>query len=235
VPEHIFFDLDHTLWDFTANSREALSDLYTEFNLAEKKVDLSGFISQYEYQNERCWARYRENKMRKAYLNYQRFYLTLSDFGLQDRWLARQMGRAYLELSPQKLKLIPNAIDVLNALSGKANLHIITNGFQEIQHQKIQRTGLSPFFQQVITSERASAKKPSARIFNLAMKLTDAQPNNCLMIGDDLNTDIEGASQVGWKTIWFNRKNQEFNQNAIPKDTRVINSLLSIPNLIKNI
>tara|TARA_B110001450_G_scaffold9074_1_gene9036 strand:- start:267 stop:962 length:696 start_codon:yes stop_codon:yes gene_type:complete len=213
--KHLFFDLDRTLWDFETNSFNELVNLYHCHNLHQKGISLSEeFVKVYKKINEKCWERYRENTLSKENLRFERFKQTLEYFGIYDLELSIKIGDDYVKNSPYRTILIPNAIELLSELQPNYKLHIITNGFQEVQHVKINQSGLANFFTIVVTSEMAGAKKPNPLIFNYALEKAGANLENSVMIGDDLNTDIKGAVNVGMKSIYFNPNKRTNNSIA---------------------
>ena len=204
--KHLFFDLDRTLWDFETNSFNELINLYHCHNLHQKGISLEKeFVKVYKKINEKCWEKYRLNELSKENLRFERFKDTLEYFGIYND---------YVNNSPYRTVLIPNAVELLTELKHNFQLHIITNGFQEVQHVKIDQSGLSKFFKIVVTSEMAGAKKPSPLIFNYALEKAGASIGNSVMIGDDLNTDIQGAINLGMKSIYFNPSEKPNNSNA---------------------
>lgn len=210
--EHVFFDLDRTLWDFETNSKATLEELFAELNLATKLgVSDQEFIKEYKRINAIFWTDYRNGVIEKAELRYARFETAMKYFGYEDRKLASKMGELYISRSPRKTNLVPGTIDILEYLKPKYHLHIITNGFEEVQEIKMNSSGLSRYFEHVITSEEAGAKKPSKVIFDYAEKLTGAKPSNSIMIGDDFDADIEGAVKANWKAVFF-EPNCEFSE-----------------------
>lgn len=207
--KHIFFDLDRTLWDFERNSAETLKELFDELNLHEAGLlNTDDFISTYICKNDYCWEQYRLNKISKAELRTLRFRMAFEELGAANHSLADQMGEAYIERSPYKTALFPNAIETLTYLSERYSLHIITNGFEEVQHIKMESSGLKSYFKHITTSEMAGYKKPDERIFQYAMSMAGAYNYNSLMIGDDLHVDVLGAEEVGMKGILFQPNNQ---------------------------
>ena len=213
--KHLFFDLDRTLWDFETNSFNELVNLYHCHNLHQKGISLSEeFVKVYKNINEKCWERYRENTLSKENLRFERFKQTLEYFGIYDLELSIKIGDDYVKNSPYRTILIPNAIELLSELQPNYKLHIITNGFQEVQHVKINQSGMAKFFTIVVTSEMAGAKKPNPLIFNYALEKAGANLENSVMIGDDLNTDIKGAVNVGMKSIYFNPNKRTNNSIA---------------------
>lgn len=198
--EHVFFDLDRTLWDFETNSEATLKELFAEFALTEKLgVPDHDFIREYKRINEIFWEDYRNGVIGKEELRYARFEAAMKFFGHADRKLASDIGEAYIWRSPRKTALVDGAMEVLEYLRPKYQLHIITNGFDEVQHLKMSSTGLSPYFTHIITSESAGAKKPSPIIFEHALRLAGALPQNSLMVGDHLEADVQGAMAAGWR------------------------------------
>lgn len=202
--EHVFFDLDRTLWDFETNSEATLKELFQEFELNSKLgITDAQFIHEYKRINEIFWEDYRNGVIEKKDLRYGRFETALRFFDYNDKPLAAQIGELYISRSPRKTGLIDGAIEVLEYLKPKYQLHIITNGFEEVQHIKMQSSGLDGYFRQHITSEGAGAKKPSRIIFDHAAQLAQSAADNSVMIGDHFEADIEGALNVGWKAIFY--------------------------------
>lgn len=202
--KYVFFDLDRTLWDFESNSKATLEELFTEFNLTEKLgVSDSEFIHEYKRINEIFWTDYRNGVIKKEELRYARFEAALKFFGHSDRKMGSEIGELYISRSPRKTGLVDGAIEVLEYLKSKYELHIITNGFEEVQHIKMKSSGLDPYFGHVITSESAGAKKPSPVIYQYASELTGAAAENSIMIGDHFEADVFGALEIGWKAVFY--------------------------------
>ena len=202
--EHIFFDLDRTLWDFESNSEATLIELFEELKLTQKLgVSDKEFIKEYKRINELFWADYRNGIIGKETLRYARFEAAMKFFGHSDRELATTIGEEYIHRSPRKTGLVDGAIDILDYLKPKYQLHIITNGFDEVQQVKMDSSGLTPYFLEVITSEEAGAKKPSNIVFDYAREKSGATNRNSIMIGDHLEADIDGALGVGWKAVYY--------------------------------
>lgn len=201
---YVFFDLDRTLWDFESNSEATLKELFAEFNLTEKlKVSDDSFIHEYKRINEIFWEDYRNGVIQKEELRYARFEAAMKFFGHDDRSMASKIGELYISRSPRKTGLVEGTIEILDHLKPKYELHVITNGFEEVQHIKMKSSGLDKYFGHVITSESAGAKKPDPIIYHHAAKLTGAKPENSIMIGDHFEADVEGAMRVGWKAILY--------------------------------
>ncbi|MBL7951257.1 MAG: YjjG family noncanonical pyrimidine nucleotidase [Flavobacteriales bacterium] len=201
---HLFFDLDHTLWDFETNSRETLRELYDTEHLADRGIpDAAEFIDTYEEINQALWKRYESGHLDRHVLRVLRFRNTLLRHGLKDEELAVRLGRDYLALSPKRSTLFPGAKKLLCDLAERYRLHIITNGFEEVQHVKLASSGIQEHFDLVLTSEKAGARKPDPRIFAAALKRTKATAEGSLMIGDSVPADMEGARSAGWDHAHF--------------------------------
>ena len=204
--KHLFFDLDHTLWDFDANARMTLQQLHIDLHLPEKGIhDFDRFHKNYLAHNERLWAQYRTGHIKQDELRLKRMWLSLLDFNIDDRELALQMNELFLQLLPTRTILFPDTIEVLQYLQAKGYfLHLITNGFEETQHAKLKSAGLAPFFKIVVTSECSNSLKPQREIFDYALNKTGAAVAESLMIGDALDVDVAGAFSVGMDAVHVN-------------------------------
>lgn len=220
--KHIFFDLDKTLWDFDTNSSLALKELYLKHDLSSHGIpSFEEMIDIYSKINHKLWAEYAKNNITKETLRTQRFNETFEYFGIYNYELAFRFGLDYVEVSPRKNTLYPHTIETLNYLKEKYQLHIITNGFEEVQYLKLQSSGILHYFKEIITSEKAGAKKPDKAIFEFALKITKAPPENSIMIGDDIDVDIKGALNSNLRAIHFLPQSNF----KISKDFITINSL----------
>lgn len=226
--EHIYFDLDRTLWDFDANSQEALADLYRKFNLDTLFSSPEDFIDTYHKHNERLWAQYREGNLTKAILRSKRFELTLKDKKVKDPILAARMGEEYLSQSVLKTTLFPYALEILDYLKPKYNLYILTNGFRETQFKKLGNCGLYVYFDEVFTSETIGYNKPHQKIFEWAITAVNAKKNECIMIGDDQKVDIAGAKHFGMDTVFFN----PLKEDSMVESTYTIHDLSELENIL---
>ena len=194
---HLFFDLDHTLWDFESNSRAVLAELHGEFLLGAMGIPAGDLIPAYEEVNAALWADHESGGIPKEVLRALRFKHALQRFGVHDARLAKQLEETYMERCPKRSALIPGAIELLNDLRPYYRMHIITNGFTEVQAVKMEASGLRGFFDVVLTSEQAGVAKPSARIFRHAMRSAGAKAEESLMIGDNARADIGGGRSAG--------------------------------------
>ncbi len=208
--KHLFFDLDHTLWDFEANSRQTLDELYHTMQLASKGVDdFPLFHKNYLVHNDKLWDRYRKGFIKVDELRWKRMWLTLLDFKIADEPLAREMGNIFLDLLPTRKLLFPHTIETLEYLVQKNyRLHMITNGFEKTQHSKLKNSGLDKYFTEVITSEGSNSLKPHKEIFDYAFQKAGANPSESIMIGDSLEVDIQGAMNAGIDQVFVNHINE---------------------------
>lgn len=203
---HLFFDLDHTLWDFDTNARLTLIQLYHDLGLEKEGVhDFDLFYQSYLFHNEKLWSRFRNGFIKADDLRWKRMWHALLEFKIGDEKLARVMGTKFLELLPTRNLLFPDAIDTLQYLQDKGyNMHLITNGFEEIQHKKLKNSGISGFFIEVITSEGSNSIKPKKEIFEFALKKAAALHHQSIMIGDSIELDIQGAINAGIDQVYMN-------------------------------
>lgn len=227
--KHLFFDLDRTLWDFEKSAIETFDDIFVRFDFKDIGIPSSAtFFERYTYHNEKLWDLYRVGKIEKEVLRGLRFNLTLKEFGVDRPSLAEDIGNYYIEESPRKVNLFPYSHEILQYLQPRYQLHLITNGFSEVQEVKLKCSQLDQYFQHVITSEDAGAKKPDASIFHYALDKTGANIADSLMIGDDVAVDIEGARLMGMDQVLFDP-----GQLHSPKTgTYYINSLQQLEHLL---
>lgn len=222
VYKHIFFDLDHTIWDFETNSQKALQQIFAEEKLAELGVpSFEQFHIAYKPINDRYWSKYHNGYATKEQVRVNRFTETMAEFGVNDTALAQRMADSYVTLSPKMTALFPDAFETLKYLQSKYSLHLITNGFAEVQWIKIENSGLRPFFEHIIISEEVGTQKPDKQIFEIAMNRAFTSAEECIMIGDNFNTDIVGARNAGMDQVYFNPKRNRIKD----KVTYVVNSL----------
>ncbi len=202
----LFFDLDHTLWDFETNSKETIQELYITYNLADLGiVDFDGFYDTYSAHNHRLWDRYTKGFIKQEELRWKRVYLSLLDFKVANEKLAKEMSQAYLEILPNKQHLFPYTIEILDYLKEKEyKMHLITNGFESVQFKKIRNSGIADYFIEVITSEASNSLKPHKDIFEYALKNTNATVAESIMIGDNESADIQGGINIGMDTVFVN-------------------------------
>jgi putative hydrolase of the HAD superfamily len=214
--KHIFFDLDHTLWDFDKNSSLTFKKL---FSLHDININLKSFLKVYQPINLKYWKLYREEKIDKSNLRYFRLRDTFDalEIDISDR-LINDLSDEYIKFLSTFNHLILGSLDILKYLYPKYKLHIITNGFQEVQRCKLEKSGISFFFDTVTNSEMVGVKKPNRKIFDYALSAANTDTESSLMIGDNLEADIVGAKNIGIDTIFFNYHNVIFPKDIITID-----------------
>jgi putative hydrolase of the HAD superfamily len=224
--KHLFFDLDHTLWDFEANARATLETLYEDMQLKARGVyDFELFYKNYLAHNEKLWERYRRGFIKQEELRVKRMWLALLDFKIADDELSQKMNVQFLDLLPTRTILFPHAKEILKYLADKNyELHLITNGFEKVQHAKLKYSGLDKFFGEVITSEGSNSIKPNKEIFEYAFQKTNAEPTSSIMIGDTLDVDILGAMNAGIDQVFVNHTGLTTDM----KPTYTVNSLKAL-------
>ncbi|MCR9253351.1 MAG: YjjG family noncanonical pyrimidine nucleotidase [bacterium] len=226
--QHIFFDLDHTLWDYDANARESLEELFDKYRFTGDHFSKDELVSTFFEVNYQLWDDYNHNRIDKKYIRTERFKIIFDRLKLPLSDFPYGFADDYLYLCPTKSHKIPHADEILNYLSGKYSMHIITNGFNDIQNTKLKSSGLSPFFQEVITSESIGARKPSPTIFDHALEKAGASKEGSVMIGDNLDTDIMGARDFGMDHIYFNPSNPSQNHRV----THEVTSLIELKDIL---
>ena len=202
----LFFDLDHTIWDFELNSKETLWDLHQKYQLEAKGIDnFDVFYSNYSVHNHRLWDRYTKGFIKQEELRWKRIYLSLLDYKIADEALSKEMSVDYLDILPNKKNLFPYTIEILDYLKNKNyKMHLITNGFESVQFKKIKNSNLADYFIEVITSEASNSLKPNKEIFDYALKASNAKLESSIMIGDNEAADIQGAINAGMDSIFVN-------------------------------
>jgi YjjG family noncanonical pyrimidine nucleotidase len=207
----VFFDLDHTLWDFEKNSALAFE---TVFKMQELDVDMNEFLKFYVPINREYWERYRKDEITQKQLRYGRLKdaFDLIHFPISDE-VIEVLSVEYIHYLPKFNHLFDGTIEILDYLKGKYNLHIITNGFAEIQGNKLDNSYISHYFKTMTNSEMAGVKKPNQQIFDYALDLAQAKKENSIMIGDCIEADVQGALDAGLDAIFFNENNVPVAEN----------------------
>jgi len=213
--KHILFDLDHTLWDFQTNSMLTLRELFDELGLKRFFGDFDTFFSLYEDNNLRLWAEYRKGAISKKDLNFQRFNYPFEVSGFDEKKLAQKYADEFVRRSPLKKELMPGAVDVLEYLKPKYRLHIITNGFKEVQDVKLKVSGLGRYFDRIFISELIGVQKPDKYFFEYAVRSLNASKKECLVIGDSYEADILGAKNFGLDHVFYNVNGEKHDEDVM--------------------
>ena len=205
----LFFDLDHTLWDFELNSKETMQELYSNHHIAALGItEFDAFFNIYTAHNHRLWDRYAKGFIKQEELRWKRIYLSLLDFKIANEQLSKDMSLEFLQILPTKKKLFPHTIEILNYLKEKDyKMHLITNGFESVQMQKIKNADIAHYFTEVVTSETSNSLKPNKEIFEFALKTANATLSESIMIGDNETADIQGGINIGMDTVFVNHLN----------------------------
>lgn len=203
---HLFFDLDHTLWDFDTNAKATLMEVYQLYKLEEKGVHpFEDFYTLYLKHNGILWDRYHKGFISSEDLKWKRMWRTLLDFKIGDELIAKEISVRFLDILPTKKILFDYTLEILEYLAGKKySLHLITNGFEKTQWSKLNNSSLSKYFAHVITSEMSNSIKPAKEIFEYAIRKTGAVLQESIMIGDNPEADIQGAINAGMDNIFVN-------------------------------
>ena len=210
----IFFDLDHTLWDYETNSAETLFELYGGYDLLSKGVPrYEDFLNRFKKVNTDLWNLYDNGLIDSDHIRRERFKQILEPFNAYEIKLSEDLSRDYLDICPRKGKLMPHATAILDYLKQNYRLAVITNGFEEIQHRKLTAGSLHSYFDHIITSQKAGFKKPSREIFDCALQLNGVTNIEAVMIGDNLITDIGGARNASIDAVYFNSEKIVHNES----------------------
>jgi len=223
--KHVFFDLDHTLWDFETNSNKTFEYIFKRNKI---NIEIDDFKEIYSPINAKYWKLFREDKVTKVELRYARLKEAFDVLNFKtDDDLIHILSEEYIDYLANYNTLFEGALDVLSYLQEKYKMHIITNGFEEVQHRKLKNSNLLPFFDQIITSEKVGVKKPNPKIFQYALEASNAKSKESFMIGDNFEADIMGAKNVGMHTILceFNGENHSEKVTSVRKLSQIKNYL----------
>lgn len=226
---HIFFDLDRTLWDFETNSKAALVQIFDELKLSEHIPTFDIFYKEYRIVNADFWDKYSKGVISKADLRSGRFAQTLEKFSIKNEKLSHKLGERYIEVSPYQTNLFPGTKETLTELKNNDHqLHIITNGFKEVQFIKLENSGILNYFDDILCSEEVGVNKPDPLVFKKALERTKAKSIESMMIGDDFNADVLGAEKCGIRGVLFDPHNHHAERSGVER----IQSLNEIPSKI---
>lgn len=202
--KNLFFDLDDTLWAFSANARDTFEEMYAQHGLDAFFDSFEHFYSLYQQRNVELWEEYGNGQITKEELNRRRFLYPLEAVGAGDSALAKAYSDGFFSVIPTKSKLMPHAVDVLEALAPRYNLYILSNGFRELQYRKMCSAGIDSYFKKVILSDDIGLLKPAPQLFHFALSATQSELRESLMIGDSWDADIAGARGVGMDHAFYN-------------------------------
>lgn len=228
----LLFDLDDTLWNFKENSKEALQNIFDEYKLYRYYPTFEDYFEYFEGHNKALWNLYGRQQITKEFLSVERFLAPLRPFGIMNTALATEMGSAYLDRCAEKTMVMPHAMETLRYLNQKYQLAIISNGFEEVQYRKIKRSGLADYFSHIFLSEQIGFHKPDPEFFNQVLYKLSATRNECLVIGDNFQTDIVGAMNAGLDQVFYNPDHLDEGIDLNQKPTYVIDDLALLMNFL---
>ena len=222
----IFFDLDHTLWDFEKNSALTFEKILQKNKIP---VDPVEFVQQYSPINYKYWDLFRDDKISQNEMRYGRLIDTFALLNIEiEQAVVEILADEYIQFLPENNHLFDGTLELLDYLKPKYNLHIITNGFHDLQNYKLKNSNLTPYFKTVTNSESAGVKKPNPIIYEFALRQANAKSESSIMIGDCIHADVFGALNVGMEAILFN----EIPQILEDKTIRQVNYLLDLKNYL---
>lgn len=208
--QHLFFDLDHTLWDYDRNVTESLTELYHLYELVNLGIPtFEAFFQSFHQVNFQLWDWYNVGKIDKHNLRKERFPRIFTHAGGKAEAIPQEFEEDFMNRTSSKPHVFPHSKEILTYLKANYRIHVITNGFNESQARKLKSSGLDGFFELVVTSETTGHKKPDPRIFQYAMEQLSTKPENCLMIGDNPDSDILGAQRAEIDQVFFNPEGRE--------------------------
>lgn len=203
--EVVFFDLDHTLWDYETNSLETLKELFDDYDLSSMAdITFELFVKKFGKVNDKLWDNYNRGLIDRETIKKKRFVKILKAFGIHKPELSQSLSEDYIKNCPYKTNLMPFAHETLDYLHKKYPLYLLTNGFNDVQNVKIKHSNIEQYFSGMVTSETSGHRKPSAEIYNYTLSLAKAKAETTIMIGDNLNADIIGAKKAKLSTVYFN-------------------------------
>lgn len=212
--QHIFFDLDHTLWDYDRNVTESLQELYQHYDLLGLGIpSFQNFFDSFHHINFQLWDDYNVGRIDKVNLRKTRFPRIFSHAGGMVEAIPAEFEEDFMDRTSSKSHVFPYSKEILTYLKERYQLHVITNGFNESQAKKLNSSGLTEFFDLVVTSETTGHKKPDARIFHYTVETLKTSHQDCLMIGDNPNSDILGAINAGIDQVYFNPEGKKIDLN----------------------
>lgn len=228
--QHIFFDLDNTLWDHRRNAKLALEDLFKRAQIREKySLTFEEFHKEYFTVNENLWAQIRDGEIDKEYIRKFRFYNTFLFFGIDDFELAQRFEINFLDEIVSYNHLVEGAFELLEYLSQKKyRLHVLSNGFQEVTYRKCELSGIKNYFETITSADEINIRKPQPEIFEYALNKSGTKKAESVIIGDDWIADIEGGLAFGMKAIFFD----VFNDNYTAENVKTVKKLSEIHELL---
>jgi len=226
--KHLFIDLDDTLWDIHQNSKECLEEIYNDYGYNKYFETFDDYYNVYMPSNHHLWGLYREGKIDKDELIVERFLVPVREFGIDDAVYAKNLSDDFLERTTLKTKLVDGTMDLLNYLKPKYKMHILSNGFREVQYKKIENSGLKPYFDKIILSDEIGINKPHTQFFIHAIQQTNAINSETIMIGDSWDADIVGAYNSNIDQLWLNPEGHQPNEFTPTYSVKTLDEIMDI-------
>ena len=227
--QHIFFDLDNTLWDHRKNAYLTLKEIFKREDTEKFNIGFEEFHTEYFTINEKLWAQIRDGEIDKEYLRKHRFYDAFLFFGVDDFELSQVFEHQFLDEILNYNDLVPGAFEILEYLSAKNyDLHILSNGFQEVTHKKCELSGIKNYFKTITSADEINIRKPHPEVYDYALKKANAQKENSIMIGDDWIADVEGGKAFGLEVVFLD----VFNDNYEAENVKVIKKLKELETIL---
>lgn len=226
---NLLIDLDDTIWDFHVNSNKCLEDIFYDYKFDKFYPTFQDYLDVYMPSNEQLWLLYGNGSITRDKLIIERFLVPLRKFGINDAEYAIAISDDYLNRTTEQTILVDGAIELLDYLYPKYDMHIISNGFTEVQYRKMNNSGLSEYFDKVILSEQVGVNKPHPDIFTYALEQTGSVAEETIIIGDNWQADIVGAYKSNIDQIWFNRNGEsavDFEPTHMVKSLKEITYIL---------
>ena len=226
--QHIIFDLDHTLWDFKKNAYETLAELYDHYRLADtQSFSVHQFCEAFDEVNRQLWQKYNDGEIDQQRLRAERFTSVFARVGASADQVPADMAERYLSICPTKPHLMPHALATLDYLRQRYQLHVLTNGFAQVQALKMRSAQITYYFTEVVSSDTTGHRKPHRPVFEYTLERIGAQPGSCLMVGDNLVADVCGARNAKIDQVYYNPGNA-LHQEEVTYEIRCLRELQSI-------
>ena len=195
----VLLDLDNTLLDFNASSREALEKTFLHFSLPYSREEWERFA----YFNTSLWLAFERKEIPKSLIYEERFRLYFKDRGIEAD--AAALNAMYLPLLGQCVHLMPDCRELLAALRERGcTLCVVTNGETSTQISRLTRSALLPCFDHIFISEEIGHAKPSPEFFDAVFKeLGEETRRDAIILGDSLTSDMQGGKNAGIATCLY--------------------------------
>ena len=229
--KHILIDLDDTIWDFHRNSKIAMQEIFNDYELINYYDSFESFYDVYTIKNHQLWEQYAKSEITKDFLSLERFLYPLRIVNNENVELAKKLGDDFLYRTTMQTNLVDGAIEILEYLKSKNYiLSIISNGFVDVQYTKLRRSGLLPYFANIFLSEEIGYQKPDVRFFQAVLEKIQANNIECVVIGDNFLTDIQGAINANINAVFYQKEQKKLLNTSSNID--IIENLLQLKTIL---